>query len=95
MKTIKLCDDRRLDAILKTIIAFTSLTLMALCVLYLKDECFDLKKEIMHSMRVAIRILVLFIMIDYIKIKKRMNNEYIIGKTKCERHKKRNAIIRV
>ena len=38
MKTIKLCDDRRLDAILKTIIAFTSLTLMALCVLYLKDE---------------------------------------------------------
>ena len=65
MKTIKLCDDRRLDAILKTIIAFTSLTLMALCVLYLKDECFDLKKEI----------LVLFIMIDYIKIKKRMNNE--------------------
>lgn len=74
MKTIKLCDDRRLDAILKTIIAFTSLTL-ALCVLYLKDECFDLKKEIMHSMRVAIRILVLFIMIDYIKIKKRMNNE--------------------
>lgn len=43
MKTIKLCDDRRLDAILKTIIAFTSLTLMALCVLYLKDECFDLK----------------------------------------------------
>ena len=75
MKTIKLCDDRRLDAILKTIIAFTSLTFMALCVLYLKDECFDLKKEIMHSMRVAIRILVLFIMIDYIKIKKRMNNE--------------------
>ena len=69
MKTIKLCDDRRLDAILKTIIAFTSLTLMALCDLYLKDECFDLKKETMHSMRVAIRILVLFIMIDYIKIK--------------------------
>lgn len=29
----------------------------------------------MHSMRVAIRILVLFIMIDYIKIKKKMNNE--------------------
>ncbi|EGF58590.1 hypothetical protein HMPREF9446_01198 [Bacteroides fluxus YIT 12057] len=72
MKIIKLCNNRRLDAILKTIIAFTSLTLMALCVLYFKDECFDLKREIMHSMRVAIRILVLIIIIDYIKIKKRM-----------------------
>lgn len=54
MKIIKLCNNRRLDAILKTIIAFTSLTLMALCVLYFKDECFDLKREIMHSIVVSI-----------------------------------------
>lgn len=75
MKIIKLCNDRNLDAILKTIIAFASLTLMALCILYLKDDSFDLKKEIVHSMRVAIRILVLFIIIDYIKIKKEWNYE--------------------
>lgn len=72
---VKLCKSSTLDAILKTIILFVSLVLMVLCVLYLKSECFDFRKEIIHSMRVAVRIIVIFIVMDYIRIKNKCNNE--------------------
>lgn len=71
MKHIKLCKDHKLDAILKTTIIFVALIAIVLFILFLKNECFNLKREIIHSIEIVTRILLIILVIDYIKIKKK------------------------
>lgn len=71
MKHIKLCKDHKLDAILKTTIIFVALIAIVLFILFLKDEYFNLKREIIHSIEIVTRILLIILVIDYIKIKKK------------------------
>ncbi len=69
LKNIKLCNNNKLDAILKTIILFVLLLLIVLCVLLVGSDWTGFDKVIVHSLKIVIKILSIVIIIDYIRIK--------------------------
>ena len=68
-KNIKLCNNNKLDAILKTIILFVLLLLIVLCVLLVGSDWTGFDEVIVHSLKIVIKILSIIIIIDYIRIK--------------------------
>ena len=69
MIDVKFCKDKKANAILITLLLLVSLVSVVLFILFLKDENFDLKEGIIHSIEIVSKFLTFLIVIDYIRIK--------------------------
>lgn len=69
MIDFRLCKNRRINVALKAVLLFVSLVIIVLFALYIKNEDFDYKKELFHSIEIVIRFCFILITVDYIRIK--------------------------
>lgn len=69
MINIRFCKNRKIDAVLKSVLLFILSVIFVFLIQYIKNEGFDYKKELIHSVEIVIKFCFILIVIDYIRIK--------------------------
>lgn len=73
MNKFRFCRNKRVDALIKVLLLFVVLVIIVFSLLYIKNGALDFNKTLLRAIELIIKLCILLIVIDYIRIKsKRM-----------------------
>lgn len=66
---IRFCKNSKINTVLKSALLFILSVIFVFLILYIKNDGFDYKRELFHSVEIVIKLCFILIAIDYIRIK--------------------------